>query len=173
MFLVKAIKPQRFKNKEFNRIFRNRLRRVGRQLIKEDFEPTVKMWEHEVKFNLHTHLTARTPSPSIEIDTDDEIWNWLDQGTKPHDIWAGAYTGKSQKKTLAFPSLFAPKTKPRALSSVPGMSGGPLVFTPYVHHPGTEPREWNKAIVKKRTKWFKVQMEIGLHEANVAGGHKI
>jgi len=173
MFLVKQIKPKRFKDKEFNRILRNRLRRVGQTLIREDFNQTVKTWDHKVKFDLHTHLTARIPSPSIEIDTKDDVWNMLDQGTRPHDIWAGAFTGKSNKKSLAFPSVFSPKTKPGSLSSGPGKSGGPPVFTPYVRHPGTEPRHWTKTIVKKRKAWFKKQMQEGLHEANIAGGHKL
>ena len=173
MFLVKQIKPKRFKDKEFNRIFRNRLKRVGRELIRIDFEPTVRTWDHDVKFKMRTHLTERTPSPSVEIYTDDEVWNWLDQGTKPHEIWAGAYTGKSKKKTLAFPTAFAPKTQPRMLASMPGQSGGPMAFTPYVEHPGTTAREWTKTSAKVRKPWFKKQMQEGLHEANVAGGHKI
>ena len=180
MFLVKQIKPKRFKDKEFNRIFRNRLRRVGQTLIREDFSQTVKTWDHKVKFDLHTHLTARTPSPSIEIDTKDEVWNWLDQGTglwgpkkKKYLIWAGIYTGKSNKKALAFPSVFVAKTKVGSLSSGSGMSGGDKVVRPYVEHPGIEPRGWNEMIVKKRKGWFKKQMQEGLHEANMAGGHRI
>jgi len=44
-------------------------------------------------------------------------------GTKPHDIWAGFYTGKSDKRWLFF-------------SAGGGVS--------HVHHPGARPNDWVK-----------------------------
>ena len=45
-------------------------------------------------------------------------------GTRPHDIWAGYYTGKSDKKALYWSGADHP--------------------VPYVHHPGTRPNDFRK-----------------------------
>ena len=173
MILVKTIKPGRFKGDPMNRILRNQLRKVGNTIIREDYGAITKNWEEEnkPKIKLHTHLTARTPSPSIEIEVTGRVWNYVEEGTKPHAIFAGIYTGKSKKKSLAFPSMFSPKTTPGVIGSKAGKRGGTTVFTPFVWHPGTEPRHFHKAIVKKRRPWFKRQMEDAMREAVRASGH--
>ena len=168
--LVKEIKPQRFNDKDFQRVIRNALYRQARLVLK-DFEETVRTWEHKPAFVVKTHATAQIPSPSLEVYTTDEIYGYVDKGTKPHDIFAGAYTGKSNKKTLAFPSMFSPKTKPGSLKSSAGRSGGSTVHTPYVHHPGTEPRNFSENIEKKHEKSFRKEMEKAMAEAAKASGH--
>jgi len=167
---VKIVKPKRFKDAEFSRIMRNAMRRAVRQ-IRKDFELTTKTWEHEVVFKEHTHLTKRTPSPAVSVTTDDEIYGYVNNGTRPHEIWAGIYTGKSEAKVLAFPSMFAPKTKVGVIHSWPGMSGGETVFRPYVQHPGTEAREFDKVIREEREPWFKSQMEKAMSVARKSSGH--
>jgi hypothetical protein len=168
--LFKRIKPNRFKEEAVNRALRNALRRVGAGM-KKDFEATVKTWEKPAVFRVATHLTAGIPSPSVEVWTDNALWKMLDEGTKPHDIWAGIYTGRSDKKALAFPSVFAAKTKVGVLDSFAGSSGGEKIVRPYVQHPGTKARKWSQALEKKWKKRFKEEMEKGLHEARRDSGH--
>jgi hypothetical protein len=169
--LVKLIKPKRFKDDEVKRILRNAVRRAGTQVV-NDFKLTTATWDHMVEWIVRTHISQTLPSPSIEVWTEDPIYRYVDEGTKPHPIFAGIYTGKSDKKALSFPSAFAPKTKPRVLGSGAGMKGGPLTVVPYVQHPGTEAREFSKMIVEKRTPWFKREMEDALREAVQASGHQ-
>jgi len=51
---------------------------------------------------------------------------WVITGTKPHTIEAGILTGKSDSRVLHF------------------FVGGQEVFTPVVHHPGTQPNDFRK-----------------------------
>lgn len=168
--LIKEIKPQRFREEVFNRELRNALRRVGYRL-KKDFEGTTATWEHQPKFVVKSHLTKQLPSPSVEVYTEDEIYRYVNEGTRPHDIWAGAYTGKSEAKTLAFPSMFIPKTTPGSLEVDYGASGGETVFTPYVRHPGTKARKFDQQIKEKREKWFRNQMHEAMRTAARKSGH--
>lgn len=166
----KQIKASRFKDKAVNRALRNGLRRVG-AAMRKDFEATTKTWDKRPEFKVSTHLTAKMPSPSVEVWTDNELWRMLDEGTKPHPIFAGIYTGRSNKRALAFPSTFAAKTKVGVLDSFQGSSGGQKLLRPYVDHPGTKARKWSQALEKKWRKAFKREMEAALSEARKASGH--
>lgn len=175
VYLVKPIHPKKFKDADFKRVIRNAVRRVGEQIIREDYQAIVKTWSDESKpeFKLHTHVTAKETSPSIEIEVIGDIWKWVNEGTKPHPIWAGIYTGKSDKKVLAFPSAFSPKTKVGVIGSSAGSKGGDTVLRPYVQHPGTEARNFDAAIAEKRRPWFKKQMQEAMKEATKASGHSM
>ncbi len=178
--LIKGIKPGRFKDEALRREFRNALRRVGR-VIKKDFQGVVRTWKHKPDFKVETHVTARIPSPSVEVYTTDKIFGYVNMGTggakkgtgETYEIWAGIYTGKSDKKALAFPSAFTPKTTPGSLSSGSGSSSGPTVVRPYVEHPGITPRRFDEAIAKKRGPWFKREMEKAMKQAAKASGHSM
>jgi hypothetical protein len=145
------------------------MRAAGRFLVKTDFKKTTRTWKHQVKFE--TLISLKPPGPTILIGTDDQVWNWLNEGTRPHAIFAGIFTGKSNKKALAFPSRFKPKTKVKSLKSTAGSKGGPTVVVPFVQHPGTEAREWGLLIAKRRQRWFKKQMERAMVEAALASDH--
>ena len=178
--LIKGIKPQRFKEENLRREFRNALRRFGR-VLQKDFRAVVKTWEHQPDFVVETHVTKRLPSPSVEVYTKDKIFNYVNMGTggakkgtgETYEIWAGAYTGKSDKTTLAFPSAFTPKSTPGSLSAGSGGSGGDTVYTPYVEHPGIEPRRFDLVIKKERLPWFKKEMEKAMRRAAKASGHSM
>jgi len=143
----KAVKPARLRDEEFKRLARNMARRVAYGM-RQDLERTTATWEHEVKFHEHTSVLTKTGDIAAGADTDDEVWLMLEHGTRPHPIWAGYYTGKSDKKVLAFMSGFEPKTTPRRIDAQEGWRGGEMVYRPYVQHPGTEPRHWIEEINK-------------------------
>jgi hypothetical protein len=159
----KEIVPDAFRSNEFSRIMRNGLRRVGYGMTK-DFERTTATWEHKPDFKTHTHAGVGTQPYSVEVETDDPIWAMLEQGTAPHEIWAGWYTGKSDKRSLAFPSMFSPKTTPGELDSHEGSSGGETVFRAMVHHPGTEARRWIEEIRKIWIPKFRAEMDKSLSQ---------
>ena len=158
--LIKSIKPQRFNEEALRREFRNALKRVGR-VVKNDYEAIVANWDNKPTFKVSTHVTKRLPSPSVEVWTTDTPFVWVNMGTagrrrgtgQTYEIWAGVYTGKSDKTTLAFPSAFTPKTQPGSLESGSGSSGGEMAFAPMVNHPGVRPRRFDKQIKQKREKW--------------------
>lgn len=163
----KVIKPRRFNDRAFAAKIEAAMHKAA-DVIEGDFEETTKTWKHKPRFDKTVSLT---PPVEVMVGTDDEIYRYVNDGTEAHEIWAGAYTGKSDKKALAFSSQFVPKTKPGIIGSNPGFVGERDTFTPYVQHPGTEARAFDKAIKRKRESWFKRQMEAAMREAARASGH--
>ena len=165
----KVIKPSRLKDDAMRLRLLNAMRKAATP-IKADFEATTKTWKHTVIFEVLISLTG--PGPVVLVATDDEIYGYVNNGTEPHEIWAGAYTGKSDKTMLFFSSQFVPKTQPGIIGSNPGFVGERDTLVPMVNHPGQEePRNFDKTIQKKREPWFKRQMEGAMGEARQASGH--
>jgi len=164
----KVIKPKRFNEAAFTQRITAGAQKAGKG-IQADFAKTTEHWKHKVVFELVMVL----PSPAVEVmvATDDEIYNWVVKGTPAHEIWAGAYTGQSDKTMLFFSSQFVPKTQPGIIGSNPGFVGERDTFTPMVNHPGTEPRNFDKIIQKDWEPKFKRQMEAAMREAARASGH--
>lgn len=169
---LKVIKPARINDKAFRGEI-NRAMRETLRTIREDFGKTTKTWKRAVDFEEHERLGTQEPSPMVRVDTDNEIYGYVNDGTRPHPIWAGIYTGKSDKKALAFPSVFSPKTTPGIIGSQAGSSGGATRFAPYVQHPGTEARKFDEAIKKEREPWFRRRMERAMRDAARASGHSL
>lgn len=167
---VKAIKPQRFKSD----VFAQEIEKAQQEFangVKEDFEKTVETWSEKPTFEVVTDVTGGEVSTLVA--TDNEIYGYVDEGTKPHAIFAGAYTGKSEKKTLAFSSEFVPKTTKGFIGSNPGSKGKVDTFRPYVQHPGTKAREFSKTIRQKWEKRYKKIMEKAMSTANKKSGYAI
>ena len=169
--MLKAIKPAKLNVAAMRETLRHAEERVGRVLLK-DFQETTENWKHKVTFKLHTHVKKGDYSVSLEVTTDDDVWWWVDQGTRPHEIWPGIYTGKSDKTVLAFASAFSPKPKPGSTKSGAGSSGPVDTFRPYVNHPGTEARDFTGQIKRRRESWFKNEMQVAMRSVAQASGHQ-
>lgn len=168
MLVFKAIKPKRLREKEMRLTLLNAMRKAGTQVRKE-FERTTKTWEHKPKFVEIISLTG--PGPTILVGTDDKVYQWVDKGTKPHEIWAGAYTGKSAAKALRFQGTYTAKTVPGVIDARNGGSSGDVIVRPFVHHPGTEARGFDEKIQKEWEPKFKRLMEDAMREAAKESGH--
>lgn len=107
--------------------------------IRVDFAVTVQTWKDKPLFAI------RSPTPWQRIvSTDDPIYGMLNAGTPAHEI------APRPGKVLAFRTPFRSKTLPRQIVSRGGSLGSGQVFTRKpIHHPGTEPREWDTTIAKK------------------------
>lgn len=104
---------------------------------KVDFGVTVQTWNHQPDFTIQEDGDFKRV-----IGTDDEIYGYVNSGTKPHIIQATA------GKVLAFgPS--SPKTAPRVIGSGAGSRGGASTFRKRVQHPGTQARDFDQAIAEK------------------------
>lgn len=102
-----------------------------------DFQSTTATWQHKPGF------AVEAPSPDGRlVGTDDEIYGYVNGGTRAHTI-------RPRKKRLRFPSKFRAKTRPGALRSTRGSRGGPVVFARAVRHPGTKARHFDEAIAAK------------------------
>lgn len=106
--------------------------------IKVDFGVTVASWDHNVTFS----VTSPSPYERI-VSTEDDIYRMLNQGTAPHRI------EPKGGGVLRFTGPFRAKTVPNSISSGSGSKGSTETFTRGVNHPGTQARNWNKAIAKK------------------------
>ena len=170
--VVKQIKPQRLKEDKLRLALLNGMRDVQKGMLK-DFQATTATWEHKVEFEVAKSI-AIAQSPTAHVITTDEIYNYVNNGTDPHPIFAGQYTGLSNKKALSFRSgKYRPKTRPRVIGSTPGGATGPKIARPYVEHPGTKARKFDEIIQKKWMPRFKRLMEQAMSRAAQASGHGI
>ena len=170
--VVKVIKPQRFKEDKLRLALLSGMKEAQKGML-TDFQATTKTWKHKPKFEVAKSI-AMAQSPTVHVITTDRIYGYVNDGTKPHPIFAGIYTGLSNKKALSFRSgKYHPKTRPRVISSTPGGASGPKIARPYVEHPGTKARKFDETIQKKWTPRFKRLMEQAMSRAAKASGHGI
>lgn len=105
---------------------------------KRDFEATVSTWDNKPEFVIDVRPR------SYAIITDDEVYGFVDKGTKPHKIPVG------ELGFLAFRGSYQAKTSPRVIQSRSGGASGSYVYTTKtIDHPGTEAREFTKTINNK------------------------
>jgi len=134
--------------------------------ILKDFRKTTETWEHEPQFD--RLIQVGPASVEILVGTDDKIYRYVDEGTKPHLI------PKGRPGLLAFPSGYVAKTTVNVIGSKAGGSYGDTVFVHgQVHHPGTKARNFDKLIQKKWGPLYKKRMEAAMRKATKASGHAI
>ncbi len=140
----------------------NEMRAVGKE-IKEDFQATAATWEHKPKFDVQISLAGG--SPTIEVGTSDEIYGYVDEGTRPHVI----VPVKAQ--VLSFRGGYTAKTQPGVIGSSHGGAQGDQVFTMMVNHPGTKARKFSEKIKRKWAGQFGKRMQAAMSAAAKATGH--
>jgi hypothetical protein len=112
---------------------------MGREALRL-FRGTVRTWRRKPTFQVLTE--ARGGDVSILVGTDDEIYGYVDRGTRPHVI------RPRNARRLRFNSVFTAKTTPGSLQSGAGGSKPPTVYALEVLHPGTQPRGFTERILK-------------------------
>ena len=174
VLVIKQINPAKLKEDAMRLALLNPIRKAADDMHK-DFKATTATWHHKVEFEKAVSLALG--GPSIHIVTYDLIYGYVNDGTKPHPIFAGYYTGLSSKMALSFQwggkGSYRPKTHPGVIGSTPGGPSGPRVAMPYVQHPGTKARKFDEAIRKKWEPMFKRRMEDAMKAAAKASGHSI
>jgi hypothetical protein len=162
--VFKAIKASRLKEKAMVRELLNGMAMSEKDIL-ADFQSTVATWKKKPKFEVVSDLNPS--GPEILVGTDDEIYGYVDRGTKPHII------RPVKAKSLVFRGNYTAKTTPRIIGSKAGGSSGPLVFSQEVRHPGTKAREFSETIQKKQQPRFKRRMEKAMSRARTESGHAI
>jgi hypothetical protein len=115
--------------------------------VKVDFEVTSQTWKHQPSFTIKASPGERV------ISTADEIYGYVDQGTRPHVIRPRA------GKRLRFSPGGRAKTSPGQIRSGSGARGSGVVWAKQVNHPGTKARNFSKAIAAKWRKLLPQQMQ--------------
>lgn len=162
MIHFKPIKPGVLRDARIRARVKKAMQEMGPE-IQEDFEKTTATWEHEPKF--HIKLTDFSDGLSLEVYTQDQIYAWVNDGTRPYRIYP------KNAWMLVFPGTFRPKTTPRVIGSGPGYSGGDLQFRPYVYHPGIESRDFDLEIEDIWKPKMKPRLEKAMKLAAKECGH--
>jgi hypothetical protein len=136
-------------------------------------ENFVTGWDDKPGFRVVKKVTTRSIRVFLQVyGPHKKKWEWVSRGTglygpkhkkykirpkRQRRFAAGAPEGRGgqfrkRAKSLAFPSAYAPHTKPRGPSyGGPGKSSGDMVFAAEVNHPGIKPRHFEEAI----TRWVR------------------
>jgi hypothetical protein len=167
-FYVKTILPRRFNN-----VFLKQVQKEYEAIAKDiqfDFEQTTQTWKNEPKWERIVDI--QPTHIAVLVGTDDPIFQYVDKGTRPHDI-EGKKTASNPSGRLAFMTTgFQAKTSPESLSSSYGVSAGPPLVRPQVvHHPGTKPRNFTKKIQKSWKEKLKKRIDPFVKRAAKESGH--
>ena len=129
-------------------VIQNALKEVAKVAVQETkkrYEMTTLTWTHKPEFEAITEV--RGNEFTILVGTDDEIYKYVDLGTRPHRIEPkGNYPLRFQ---WGGPGSYQPKTQPGQLRSSPGGPTGPMVAFWGVNHPGSEARGFSEQIHKE------------------------
>lgn len=102
------------------------------------YQQTTRTWTHQPTFEVQRESTARW-----RVSTDDEIYGFVDRGTRPHIIEA------KNAPLLRFTGPYHAKTKPNIIASYKGGRGRVWVAKKRVNHPGAEARNFSKRIKER------------------------
>jgi hypothetical protein len=103
----------------------------------QEFQQTTRSWRHKPDFRI-----AKDGDDRVTVGTDDEIYGYVDQGTRPHVI------RPRRGRFLRFQAGARAKTTPGSLSSGGG-GGGVTTFRRGVNHPGTKARGFSELIARR------------------------
>ena len=119
---------------------------IGRETIAL-YQKTTRTWKHKPRF--HPVRTAR----GITINTDDQIFMWIDEGTKgPYKIPKRPKTDRDPIPFLVFRWPYKAATRPRVIASYAASRGKNLAFKRQVTHPGIKARKFTAEITKRMQK---------------------
>ncbi|HKZ42221.1 MAG TPA: hypothetical protein VJ044_14760 [Candidatus Hodarchaeales archaeon] len=161
MIAWKAVKPAKLKEDVFRLEFLSAVHKAERE-IKKRFQGTTKGFKHEVIFE---SLISLKGGPSVYVYTNDQIYQWLNDGTPPHDIPA------KDDGLLSFQVGYTSKTVPGSLTTRAGSKFGPRIRKKIVHHPGFEARDFDKMIEEEYRPRFKKLAEEAMRNAARKCGH--
>lgn len=106
---------------------------------KDQYEKTTEEWDTKPDFQVkRASRTGQTIMGSVT--TDNEVFIYVDQGTRPHIITA------RRAPMLAFQTGYKAKTVPKQFRSRAGGKFGPWARKYSVRHPGTEARGWTEIL---------------------------
>ncbi len=145
---TKVIKPAKLRIDEVRLELLNALGREG-TAIKQEYEKTVRTWQHKPKFEQQISLAKG--EAAVLVGTDDKVFGYVDLGTRPHIIVP------KRAGLLRFQSGYKAKTAPGVIGSSAGGKFGSVVYSRIVHHPGTVARNFSKIIQNADKSHFKTQ----------------
>lgn len=111
-------------------------------LVLKDLSATTRTWKTKVAFDVT--ITQQGDDYSVTAGTDNQIYQWVNDGTKAHAI------RPKRSRYLRFSSGYKAKTRVGIIGSVDGGSFGNDVFSRGVQHPGFIGRKFAEKIQQRR-----------------------
>lgn len=124
------------------------------QKVKALYEQVTSTWQHKPAF------VVEVSRDGVRVGTNDEIFGYVNLGTKPHII-----RPKGAKVLSFMAGGFVPKTMPRSLTASAGRPGQSQAFAHEVHHPGTKPRNIDATIGRKLAKSYGADLQKAIERA--------
>ena len=119
------------------------VKETGRLMISQDMASAIETWQHRSAIRFETRLRLNAKSITVSISTDDEIFNYVEGGTRI--------------RHAAMDRDFVPKTTPGSLRSVRG-SGGMAYVNKSISLPGVDARNFYQLSAKKQRAAFVAKM---------------
>lgn len=163
--MFKAITPKALKVAEIYKAIESNAKDTQKGILK-DYQATTRTWDHKVNFRAELTINPNG-GVSITVDTDDEIYTFVHNGTRPHVI------RPKVGKRLAFQGTYTAKTAPGVIQSKSGGASGEFSYSAGVNHPGTKARNFTKVIFNKWRPFFERSMQRALDEGAKRSGHSI
>lgn len=126
--------------------------------IEDDFKKTARTWRTKVDWIL-IQLYPSGNSLTGASGTNNKIYGYVSQGTKPHVI------KPKRSKYLRFLSGYRAKTIAGRIGSNAGGAYGTDVYAQTVNHPGTKAREFEETVAAKYQKVIEKRMQEALNKA--------
>lgn len=127
-------------------------------LVLKDLQATVRTWKHKPKFDIT--ITETGNNYSVTAGTNDEIYGYVDKGTKAHKILP------KRSRYLRFSSGYRAKTRVGVIGSFEGGSFGSDVFSRGVMHPGFPGRKFTQKIRQRRQVTVKQEVDQSIAKVN-------
>lgn len=156
VFQVKLIKAKKLNVDAFADEIKKALKAEGQDVVGE-YEKTTGTWKKKPEFEVLIDTSGG--EAAVLVGTDNEIYNYVDQGTRPHII------RPVRARALRFKSGYKAKTTPGKIGSQSGGSFGDTVYAQQVRHPGSKAREFSQVIQKRRKKPFTRRMVKAMQKA--------
>lgn len=149
-----AIKPSKLPTgEEYAKVMQEATRKSA-NLMMRDLQATVQTWTKKPTFDIT--ITEQGGNYSVSAGTDDEIYGYVNNGTKPHEI------KPKRSKYLRFSSGYKAKTRVGIIGSIEGGAFGDDVFSAGVFHPGFPGREFTKKIAQRRQVTVRQTIDDGI-----------
>lgn len=159
---AKVIRPKKLNERAMRAALLTGLKEVAKD-VDEDFAKTYSTWKRKPEFETEVELNSRRGR--FAVMTEDEIYRYVDEGTKPHII------RPKRASRLYFQAGYSAKTTPRVIGAKQGGASGPEVYAKAVQHPGTKAREFAKTLAKKYKRTFGKSMQKAMDKAAKKSGH--
>lgn len=158
----KSVKPPGIDAKAMRFELLNGLRLVRTQML-FGFHETTKTWDHKPDF-VGSKPSLADGEPAISVETDDDIYTLVNEGSPRHYIQRGA------DSPLFYSEDTSPKTQPGVIDSFEGHYGERTEYREWVDHPGFPGRHFDEAIGATLQDFFLTTMQEAMRRAARASG---